>query len=148
MPYMSIGATTPLEDPPIIEAYPGLDELRRQTHWFIMNDPTPIVLTPRDRAIAPGGGWNAVDLTPRPEQIFKMIFQSGVVDGVVATADGQDRRYDFVILGEWDCTLGIGDYWVDALNDHQFWTIAGLQPYNGYEVKAGVLSYGRDPQHG
>lgn len=148
MVYLPRDAVTPLEDPPIIRPFPGLNELRRQTHWFIMNDPTYIDLVPVERITAPGGAWNSSDLPPRPSQAFKMIYQSGFVDGVVPTTDGQNRRYDFILVGEWDATVGVGDHFFDSSPDIQHWIITGLQPYNGYEIKAGVVSYGRNPQNG
>lgn len=148
MVYVPRGAVTPLDDPPIIQPFPGMDSLRRQTHWFIENDPTDIVLIPTERVRAPGGGFNMQQLDPRPSQRFKLIFQSGIVDGVVEAADGINRRYDFVLLGEWDATVHIGDQFTEPAYGDQKWVVQGLQPYNGYEVKAGVVSYGRNPQHG
>lgn len=149
MVFLPRGTITPLEDPPIIQPFPGLDTLRRQTHWFIAQSPTDIILVPTQKIAAPGGGWNLTDLPPRPTQTFKLIWQMGFVDGVVPAQDGQNRRYDYVILGEWDATLKDGDYFTTGADDtFQKWVVTGLQPWNGYEVKAGILSYGKAPQRG
>lgn len=139
--------TLPPEDQPIVTAYPGLNELRRQTHWFIENDPTPISLIPVEKVAASGGGWNISELDPRPSQRFKLIFQSGS-DGVVQATDGVNRRYDFILLGEWDAIVDIGDMFVEPAYGNQKWIVQGLQPYNGYQIKAGIVSYGKNPQHG
>lgn len=148
MVYIPRSTITPLDTTPIIQPYPGLDALRRQTHWFIENDPTPITLIPVQKVEAPGGAWNISELPPRPTQRFKMIFQSGAADGVVQTADGTNRRFDFVLVGEWDATVHIGDIFVEPEYDDHKWVVQGLHPFNGYEIKAGVVSYGKAPQHG
>ena len=148
MVYIPRGDTTPLLDPPIIQPFPGLDVLRRQTHWFIENDPTDIVLIPTGKVSAPGGGWNIATLPPRPNQRFKVIYQGGAADGILNTTDGQVRKFDFILLGEWDASMEIGDTFTEAAHGNQKWVVNGLQPYNGYEIKAGVVSYGGDPQHG
>lgn len=145
--YVPRSATPPLDEVQLIQPAPGLDSLRRQTHWFIENDPTPIALIPVEKVEAPGGGWNMQELPPRPTQNFKLIYQTGS-DGVVQTADGQNRRYEFILLGEWDAVINIGDVFTEPEHDGQRWVVSGLLPYNGYETKAGIVSYGRNPQHG
>lgn len=121
---------------------------RQLTHWFIMNDPYPVSLVPRERVRTPTGGFITDDLPPRPQQIVKMIYQMGATNGVTITSDGTNRRYDFIILGEWDSTIKVGDFWEQPDREGQFWVVTGLHPYNGYEVKAGVISYGGHPDGG
>lgn len=132
---------------PVVQAFPGLAELRRQTHWFIENDPTPISLVPVAKQAAPGGGWNVSPLAPRSTQRFKLIPQS-TADGVVQTADGTSRRFDYILLGEWNAIVAIGDMFTEPEHSGQKWVVQGLLPYNGYEIKAGIVSYGKNPQHG
>lgn len=147
MVYIPQGTVTPPDDAPVVFPYPGLDMLRRQTHWFIEDDPTDIILVPQIRTQAPGGGFNMSDGAPRAVQTFKLIYQSGS-DGVVQTTDGQNMRYDFILLGEWDATVQQGDVWAEPENENQKYVVQGLLPYNGYEVKAAVVSFGKKAQHG
>lgn len=148
MVYIPHPGFTPNDPPQAWPLTPDLVTNRELTHWFIVQDPSPISLIPVEKTRQPGGGFKTDALPPRPEQIMKLIYQGGSADGIVATADGQSRRYDFILLGEWDATIHIGDFWEDPTRDGQFWVVNGLQPYNGYEVKAGVSSYGWNPDGG
>ena len=133
---------------PAIPFTSGLDENRDVTHWFIMTDPTPISLIPVAKIQQPSGGYKSVSLAPRPLQHFKLIYQSGIGDGIIEAQDGNVRRYDFVMVGEWDAVVEIDDYWIDPARDNFHWRVKGFQPYNGYEVKVGVVGFGGDPGNG
>lgn len=139
---------TPLMPPPDVDILPGMLDNRGITRAFIMNDPTLITLIPTVKVRKPGGGFDKNTLAPRPAQYFKVIPQSGSADGIVDTSDGKERRYNFVLVGEWDATVQIGDFWIDPDRDDFFWSVQGFQPYNGYEVKFGVIGFGGDPGNG
>lgn len=131
---------TPLEPPPIDPGMVGLELNRELTHWFIMQDPTQVQLTPRERVTAGNGGFTVSELPPRPQQIVKLIFTAGNSDGIVPSTDGRQRKFDFVLVAEWNATIKTDDYWIDS--EDQVWVVTGVSPYNGYEVKADVTCYG------
>lgn len=144
MVYVPRPGYTPLDPPPSFPLTPQIISNRRLTRWFISTDPTPISLIPVDRQRQPDGGFAVVDLPPRPLQRFKIIAQ-GLSDGVTETQDGQERKFPYVLVGEWDATVHIGDFWEDPDHDGQFWKVTGLYSYNGYETKFGVTSFGGEP---
>lgn len=116
---------------------------RRLTKAFIIDDPTDIVLTPVVEESRPGGAKKKTAGSPRDEQTFKIIYPGG--DGQVVTADGKTRRFDFIIVGEYDASIAIGDFW-DEGNQH--YVIDYLFPDNGYEIKGGGVTHGSAPDHG
>lgn len=115
------------------------------TQLFIGLDPTPVVLTPRTRVKA-NGAWKTVDGIPRVPQTFKMIEQGANFSGITESGDGIERVYEFIMLGAYDAIVEIGDYWTDLTG--QVWEVGGFLPANGYEIKAGIYSYGSRPVHG
>lgn len=124
----------------------ALRVLRKQTKRFIDDDPFEIVLIPRDKQRVPGGGFEMVDLPPRDPQTVKLIYTGsargiGGTEGVQVTGDGVERRYDYVIVGEWDMIIEVGDHWEDARG--QRWEVLGLIPDNEYERRATCSAYGR-----
>lgn len=116
---------------------------RKLTKWFISTDPTDLVLVPRTKQSRPGGSHRFIDGTPRPSQTVKMIYPGG--DGMVVTAEGKTRRFDFIIVANHDATIQIGDHWSEG---NQHYVIEYLFPYNGYEVKCGGVTHGSLPDHG
>lgn len=137
---------TPLDPDPSMPLTAMLSAQRRMTHWFIETDPSDIVLIPRDKVKVPGGGEEWVNLAPRPSQRVKMIFPFGQSDGIIATTDAQELKYQFIMVGEWNATIHTNDFWQDS--DGQWWTVTGISPYNGYEVKAMITTFGGSPDHG
>lgn len=138
------------EGPPIGDVAFEMQMQRDLTHWFIMQDPTEIVLLPVAQAETPAGGRRAVFGAPRPTQTFKLI-QMNHTERPEISQSGEDggvqRKHDFTLLGEWNATVGINDQWTDALTG-QVWKVDSIVPYNGYEVKAMVMSYGDRADHG
>lgn len=124
---------------------------RKLTSLLVQEDPTVIELLPRVKLRQPGGGFKSTDGPPREPQTFKVIFQksttigSSIEDttGVSSAGGNQIHEYDFLLLGEWDADIAIGDQWTDEYG--QNWVIGGFQPNNGYEVRAGAKSYGGNP---
>jgi hypothetical protein len=125
----------------------ALDVLRSLTHWFIAQDPTTVQLISRVRSLTGNGGFSFTDGPPRVQQIVKMIFPRGNSDGIVIAEAGQDRQYDFVMVGEWDAVIEKDDYWVDP-DTEQKYIVTGLSPYNEYEVKAEIKSFGPVAMYG
>lgn len=118
---------------------------RRQTKWFIDNDPFEIVLTPIVKTRVPGGGYQVVDGTPREPQTVKLIYTGsarGVAgqEGSQTTADGVEHRYDYVVVGEHDFQVAIGDTWEDSRGN--LCRITGLIPDNEYERRVTASIYG------
>ncbi len=129
----------------------ALRVLRKQTKRFIDDDPFTIVLTPRERTRVPGGGHEMTDMTPREPQTVKLIYTGsargiGGAEGVQVTGDGVERRYDYVIVGEWDLVIDVGDYWTDDRG--QRWEVLGMIPDNEYERRATASAYGRRTEGG
>lgn len=117
---------------------------KEMTHWFIQSDPTVVSLVPREQVKQPSGGFKWTDLPPKPPQTVKMIPQGGSLGGIVTAEDGTNRRYDFVMVGEWNANIHINDYFQDPHQKDVMWQITGMEPFNGYEVKARVSAYGRE----
>ena len=76
----------------------------------------------------------------RGDQPFKIIWSGS--DGILKDAPDGARRFDFVLLGKYDATVAIGDFW--KVGNQEF-RITFIYPSNGYEVKAGGLSHGPSP---
>lgn len=138
---------TPPDPSPYEPGQVGLDVLRELTHWFILQDPSYVQLTPRDRVSTGNGGFTVADGAPRAQQMVKMIFTAGSSDGIIASQDGQDRQYDFIVVGEWNATIQTDDYWIDPLSGQKY-VVTGVSAANGYEVKASIKSYGPEALYG
>lgn len=120
------------------------------TRIFIADDPTVIEFITHTRVKAPSGAYSLVSdpLMARGPLTVKFVFQGGTNDGITKTDDGAIRKYDFVVVAEHDADIRIDDVFFEAGKPLQKWVVKGLLPYNGYEVKAGIVSYGGDPGHG
>lgn len=112
---------------------------RANTKRFIALDPTEIVLIPRQEVWA-NGSKKKTDLPPRASQTFKIIW--GGDTGIVTTIGGTTRRFDFVIMGNVDASLEIGDHWFIGDQDNE---VQYIFPSNGYEIKGGGVSHGSKP---
>lgn len=121
---------------------------RKGTRDFINRDKTVLVLIPSSEV------WNAgskthVDQLPRAPQDFKVIWPGADSGGKVATSESETARYDFVLVGNYDATVAIGDHWTEGVEpNQQTYVVEWVQPYNEYEVKAGGVSHGDTPSHG
>lgn len=133
---------------PIIPyATPGLSALelqvnRSNTSAFIAANPSSVTLVPRTRQTT-GEGTVWIDGTPRPVQTVRIIDQSsggGPTPGTTTSADGQQRRVDWMMVGEWNAEFGQNDRWTG--DDGATWEVTDLLPFNGYERRAMVVRYG------
>lgn len=136
-------------DAPVSDVSRELFEQRRLTLWFIAQDPTDIVLTPRSKVRTPSGAYMAADGATRPLQTVKFIYGGSTGSGragIVEAGDGRERMFSYTIVGNFDAVFGIGDHFVDARGNH--WEIEEIMPDNGYEQRANLRSYGGAPQYG
>ena len=115
---------------------------RKNTKRFIDADPTKITLIPKFSAYLNGTKIFGADF-PRAEQTFKVIWNGD--NGIVREIDtgvGGVRRFDFVLVGEHDAILEVGDHW--KVNDQTF-VVEYVYPTNDYEVKGGGVTHGNKP---
>jgi len=112
---------------------------RLNTEKFISLDPTVITLTPR-QDVWVAGTKKRQSLPDRSEQIFKVIWLPG--DGIAYTIDGITMRFNFIVVGNYDAEVAIGDFWQVGNQQNE---IDYVFPNNGYEVKAGGTSHGAHP---
>lgn len=121
------------------------------TKAFIDSMPVQIELIPYAETRLPSGGVRMTPGTPRVVQTFRLIPMSHTERPRLSSAsafsadDGVQRRYDYTILGMWDCEMLENDSW--TTEDGQLLVIDALVSYNGYERKGLVTSYGRRPFH-
>lgn len=139
----------PQANPPLnLNPSLGVKINRDLTHWFIQQDPTTVVLVPRVESKTPSGATKLTAQPPRPAQVVKLVYQGGAPGGVQTALDGKTRKYDFVLVAEWDATVRLYDFWEDPGKPDHFWEVVGLEPYNDYEVKAAVRAIGRELLYG
>lgn len=141
----------PLQIPPTSQPFSDLTaEIRAQrknTHAFILADPSTISLTPSAETKLPSGGVGIANGAPRPIQTFRLIPTSHTerprrsVTGTAGTSSGQQRRHEFTLLGEWDAMMEPGDWWEDERGEK--WLIDEMVPHNGYETRGLVTAYGK-----
>jgi len=120
---------------------------RRNTRYFIDQDPTDLVLKrPQNAKSATGARVRATSIAI-PEQRFKLIMVSpagGSLDQ--SSEDGRMVRADYVLIGEHDADIEAGDFWYDDFG--QQWVVYSLIPYNGYETRANVSARGQHLEGG
>lgn len=113
---------------------------KKNTRRFISKDPKTIALIPAS-ATEDAGSIEFADQAPRAAQTFRLIFPQ--IEGRTKDSDRMNYRAEFIILGEFNATLEINDHWSEGTQDY---AIEWVQPFNGYEVKAGGVTHGSDPQ--
>lgn len=119
---------------------------RRLTTWFIASSPVQIELIPSVETRTASGAVAIADATPREIQTFRLLpVSSNERPARGANEQGAQRKYDFTIMGEWNCDMAEGDHWTDDFG--QQWQIDSILSFNGYERKGMVMSYGRRPTH-
>lgn len=120
---------------------------RRNTQAFIEASPVDIALVPSVEQRRPSGAIAVTSGVPRPVQRFRLIPMSHTErpvtssSGAGADAGGVQRKHDLTLLGNWDSEMAAGDYWYDE-NDQKY-IVDEVIPFNGYERKGLVMSYGR-----
>jgi hypothetical protein len=113
------------------------------TSQFIKANPSTLALHLGGVTKTASGGTVRSSPSSRPAQVLRLIDQSsaiGSVPGPTQTGQGTSRRSTHQLLGAWNATIGVGDWWLDA-NGHRF-EVVELLPFNGYEVRARVIEHG------
>jgi hypothetical protein len=114
-------------------------ELQRQaTRYFIAWQPYDVVLIPTIK-VKSGTGSKRTDGPPRSVQRMRLIPQAET-NPPTTMEDGVERIADFVLLGEYDSVMMIGDHWRDSLGF--LYEIFDVTATNGYEVKGMVQKRG------
>ena len=114
---------------------------RLGTQKFIEANPTEIILIPRTEQFV-AGTRKRIDGTPLNPQIFRVIWSDFGAGFAPIMAGGETRRFDFVLVGNYDAIVDIGYHWFVGDQDNE---IQYIYPSNGYEVKAGGISHGGNP---
>lgn len=114
---------------------------RVATQLFIESDPSVIAFTPSERVRSQNGSYKVIQGEPKPPQTVKVIFQEARGEAE-RTSDGQVRKHDVVIVGEYDADIDEGDTFHWPPGESKKWVVKGIHPHNGYEVKADVVAYG------
>lgn len=112
---------------------------RDLTTWFIAASPIWLRVTPVKKQKTGAGGTALVNLPERVPQKMRLISMSASQKPKI-TDDGIEREIDLTLLGEWDCQLDVGDWWVDG--EGLKYEIVEMVPFNGYEVRALVVKSG------
>lgn len=116
-----------------------LDIQKRLTHAFILTQPVTLALVPRAKLKQPGGGFAWQDLPPRAPQVMRLIEPSNSGPKPTVTTNGVEREVEFILLGEWDATIGLFDTFTHAGYD---WEVVQLYHHNGWETRAAVARHG------
>jgi hypothetical protein len=115
---------------------------RRNTKAFINARPLIVALIPQVRTKTSSGGFRYETAPPRAEQTLRLIEQAsayGNSPGLLQSSDGKQRRVQYQLLGTFDATIEIYDYWI---SDDVRYEVGELLPFNGYERRGQVLQYG------
>jgi len=115
---------------------------RENTRAFILAHPLSLALTPTIRTKSGTGGIQLSSGPTRVAQVFRLIEAPsayGNSPGLIEAADGRQRRVTYQLLGEWDVTMEVGDFWL--VSGVRF-EVVELLPYNDYERRGQVVQYG------
>jgi hypothetical protein len=117
-----------------------VDMQRRLTLAFIDSRPIMLTLIPRVRAKQPTGGFAFQELSPRSPQRMRLIEPfHGTLPVMLTGSDGVQREMEMMLLGRWDCDLEKYDIFD---HDGQYYEVAQLYHFNGYEQRAEVIKFG------
>ena len=92
--------------------------MRKQTKEFIAIYPQSLVLT-RSEMVSDGSGGVVGTLTSLPAQTFRQITQPTNTQVFRRTIDGEEVQPDFVLLGEYDADVKIGDWYMKEGAKHE-----------------------------
>lgn len=116
---------------------------RRNTTAYIARAPITVTLVKSSKVRQAGGGWKYVDGDPKAPQTVTLILQTaGALSNDVAplaAGDGRNLTLNYIMVGEWNADIEEGDKF--TLNGREA-RVQYLLPYNGYEVRAAVVTGG------
>lgn len=118
--------------------------LRYTTKNYIKDNPTDVVLKRQVPTEASGGG-HTFPKVPIASQTFRFIdhdITSGIFYG---SDDGIARRFTYVMIGPYDADIDINDTWTVGEISYK---IESLMPNNGWESRAYVTAYAKEPVMG
>ena len=111
----------------------GMAVLREQTHRFILENPSQIVLK-RPTDVPDGAGGSTTTETDRPSQTVRIIDRFSAVMTERRTLSGEMTTPDFNVLFEWDGDVQVGDVFTrHGLRMEIVWVLD-----NGYRKTAEV----------
>lgn len=118
--------------------------LRQQTQYLIEANPIEIALIPSDLPAAelPDGGFDYSNAVPRAIQVFRLVDVNADFDGIVPTDDGEVKKFNYILIGVHNAIVQIGDHWE---YNESIYEVTAILVNNDYEVKAGVISFGKAP---
>lgn len=118
--------------------------LRYTTKQYILDEPTTIVLKRQVKVNKPGGGHDFPKVA-LPAQIFRFVNQD-IGSGISLGSDeGIARRFNYVLIGKHDADIDINDTWEDGVDQYK---VDSLVPNNGFEVRANIVGFSVEPEHG
>lgn len=133
-----------------------LAELSWSTQFFINEDAghqVTVALVPtRKVAIAKaGGGHDFEPEAPKSPQTFRLVRQT-TFDGIELSPndDGMSRKFAYMIIAPATADIEIGDTWDENMTDGtvNHYHVDSIEPASGYEIRASVTAFAKEPQHG
>lgn len=117
-----------------------LETQRELTTAYIAENPSTIILRPRERERTSTGGYILTAVMPRDPQTMRIIEGAGYADqGVARTETGFMRERTFQLMGEWNALIEVDDRF---FYDDVLWIVRSFMPENGYETRALVERIG------
>jgi len=129
-------------DGPLANAWDAETDVQRMnTHAFIMSLPVQVTLTPHAPVRTASGGVAKTAGTPRAEQTMRIVEPDASLGGwaPVAALDGVERKNRYILLGEWDSVMAVGDRFTYNGRDCE---IIELLPPLPYERRGLVNAHG------
>lgn len=81
---------------------------RKQTHEFILDNPTELIIT-RNVKVSDGAGGSTLSPTPLDPQTVRMVPQVRATSVERRTVGGEVVSPDVNMVAEWDADLQVGD---------------------------------------
>lgn len=123
----------------------GLAYNRRLTKRYIDHDPTTLVLTPHARSATGDGGYSLGPGTPKAPQKFKLVAVINNWDGITRGEYADSRSWAYIVVGEYDADIAIGDTWNDGNTTYR---ITAILQASDYEIRCAATAFGEDPNYG
>lgn len=118
--------------------------LRYTTKNYIKDDPTDVILN-RQTPVEQSGGGHKFPKTSLLPQTFRFIDQD-ITSGIsYGSDDGIARRFTYVMVGLHDADIDINDTWTVGEISYK---VESLVPNNGWESRAYVTAFAKEPVHG
>lgn len=93
--------------------------MRQQTTDFIAIYPQELALVRTAMTADGSGGVKSLGPTPLDPQTFRQITQPTNTQILRRTIDGEEVQPDFVLLGEWNADVRVGDWYMKDGAKHE-----------------------------